>query len=481
MKKNGIRTKILFRCATALIALIIQVNAQETALDRYIKQPDEVYGWKLVNTINAQGCQGFVLELTSQTWRSEGEVDRPVWKHWLTIIKPDKVSTSKALLFIGGGNNLNPAPVKLSERAETIARETNSVVAELGMVPNQPLRFADSQEKARYEDDLIAYTRVKHFSTKDDFWLVRLAMVKSGVRAMDAIQEFLASDAGGRLKIDQFVVAGGSKRGWTSWLVGTVDKRVIAIMPLVIDALNSEAITRHHFEAMGFFSTALQDYINHGLFPHKIGTREYKAVLNIEDPYNYRRRERLKIPKFLINASGDEFFLPDNSRFYYHDLPEEKHLRYVPNSKHNLAGTDARESMTAFYQAILNGAPRPRFSWKKEKDGSLVVKPIDNPKEVNLWQATNPNARDFRVDTIGKAYTRTPLAAEKDGTFVGRVSQPEKGFTAFFVELVYDSGGKYPFKFTTEVSVVPDLLAFDFKDAKKKYNSYAPPKKEIRR
>jgi PhoPQ-activated pathogenicity-related protein len=476
MKKNGIRTNILFRCTTALIALTIQANAQETALDRYIAKPDEVYGWKLVNTIKAQGCQGFVLELTSQTWRSEGEVDRPVWKHWLTIIKPDKVSTSKALLFISGGNNLNPAPAQLSERSETIARETNSVVAELGMVPNQPLRFADSQKKARYEDDLIAYTRVKHFSTKDDFWLVRLAMVKSGVRAMDAIQEFLASDAGGRLKIDQFVVAGGSKRGWTSWLVGTVDKRVIAIMPLVIDALNSEAITRHHFEAMGFFSPALKDYVNHGLFPHKIGTPEYKAVLNIEDPYNYRRRERLKIPKFLINASGDEFFLPDNSQFYYHDLPEEKHLRYVPNSKHNLAGTDARESMTAFYQAILNDTPRPRFSWKKERDGSLVVKPIDKPKEVNLWQATNPNARDFRVDAIGKAYTRTRLAAEKDGTFVGRVSKPEKGFTAFFVELVYDSGGKYPFKFTTEVSVVPDLLAFDFKDAAKKYENRAPQK-----
>jgi hypothetical protein len=38
----------------------------------------------------------------------------------------------------------------------------------------------------------------------------------------------------------------------------------------------------------------------------------------------------------------------------------------------------------------------------------------------------------------------------------------------FFVELVYDSGGKYPFKFTTEVSVVPDVLPFKFEDAKKR-------------
>ena len=27
----------------------------------------------------------------------------------------------------------------------------------------------------------------------------------------------------------------------------------------------------------------------------------------------------------------------------------------------------------------------------------------------------------------------------------------------------YDSGGKYPFKFTTEVNVVPDVLPFSFK------------------
>lgn len=459
----------LFGLIIAITLLFVQASAQETALDRYLAKPDPVYGWKLIKTINDRGCQGYILELTSQTWRSETDVDRPVWKHWLTIVKPEKVTTSKALLFIGGGSNLDPAPVKISERAALIAVDTNSVVAELGMVPNQPLRFTDSTDKARYEDDIIAYTRVKHFVTKDDFWLVRLAMVKSGVRALDAIQEFLASDAGGKIKIDQFVVAGGSKRGWTTWLVGAADKRVIAIMPLVIDALNSEAITRHHFEAYGFFSPALKDYVDHGIFPHKIGTPEYQAVLKIEDPYNYRRRERLKIPKFLINAAGDEFFLPDNSQFYYHDLPEEKHLRYLPNSKHNMAGTDARESMTAFYQAILNGTPRPHFSWKKEKDGSLTVKVTDKPKEVHLWQATNLDARDFRVDSIGKAYTSAVLKEEKKGTYIGRVGKPEKGFTAFFVELIYDSGGKYPFKFTTEVSIVPDVLPFKFEDAAKKY------------
>lgn len=458
-----------------LLVLTMAAPAQHpsTALDRYIAQKDGVYGWRQVQTIQGTGCTGYVLELTSQTWRSEKEVDRPVWKHWLTVIKPDQLARGdagrSALLYIGAGSNRDAAPTSLSERAQMLATETNTVVAELGMVPNQPLRFTDSPDQARSEDDLIAYTRVKHFTTKDDFWLVRLAMVKSGVRAIDAVQEFLASEAGGKWKVDRFVVTGGSKRGWTSWLVGAVDQRVIAVAPLVIDALNSEAITRHHFEVYGFFSSALNDYVNHGLFPHKIGTPEYQAVLEIEDPFHYRRRDRLKMPKFLINASGDEFFLPDNSQFYYNELPAEKHLRYVPNAKHNLAGSDALQSLVAFYQAVITGAPRPQFSWRKEKDGTLIVTPKDKPKEVNLWQATNPAARDFRLDTIGKAYTSRPLAAEKDGTYIGRVAKPASGYTAFFIELVYESGGRYPFKFTTEVSVVPDALPHKWEEAGAKY------------
>jgi PhoPQ-activated pathogenicity-related protein len=472
LKRNA---RWLFLFSFCLIAFSGNAFAQQakarihkTFLDEYIAKPDTTYSWKLVNTIQGEGCKAFVLRLTSQTWRSEKDVDRPVWTHWLTIVKPDKMAHNKALLFIGGGSSKDSMPSTISERSKKFAVESESVIAELSDVPNQPLYFTDSKDKDRYEDDLIAYSRVKQMATGDDSWLVRLAMVKSGVRAMDAIQEFMASKDGGNVKIEHFVVSGASKRGWTTWLVGVVDKRVMAIMPVVIDALNSQVITKHQYEAYGFFSSALEDYVNHKIFPDKIGTPEYKHVLDIEDAYNYLSRERLKIPKYMVNASGDQFFLPDNSQFYYDKIQGEKHLRYVPNAKHNLAGTDAAESLLSFYEAVLHNRHRPNFTWKKQKDGSLIVFAKEKPKEVNLWQATNAKARDFRVDTIGKAYTSTPLQAQKNGTYIGRVEKPASGFTAFFVELVYDSGGKYPFKFTTEVSVVPDILPYNFADAKKK-------------
>ena len=458
---GGTRLIVLAVLAMSVCAVS---SAEETALDRYILKPDPSYKWELAKTIPGDGYTGYVLDLTSQTWRSEKDVDRPVWKHWLTIIRPDGATANKALLYIGGGRNGRDAPEEVSQRSLTLALKTNTVVADLGTVPNQPLHFADSKNHGRSEDDLIAYSRVKYIITKDEEWLARLPMVKSAVRAMDAIQEFSAQQEPS-LRIDEFVVSGGSKRAWTAWLTGIVDDRVIALIPIVIDALNIEAITRHHYDVYGFFSTALGDYVRHGLYPNALGTPEFAAILKIEDPYQYRDRERLKIPKFLINASGDQYFLPDNSQFYFGDLPEEKYLRYVPNARHNLAGSDARESMLAFYDAILKDSPRPKFSWTLEKDGPIRVTAETDPLEVNLWQATNRDARDFRLDTIGSAWTSTPITKKSDGVYVGEVFKPEEGFTAFFVELVFESGSEYPFKFTTDVNVVPDVLPYNLDEA----------------
>lgn len=448
---------------------------EKTALDAYVAKADPAYKWELVSTKQGDGYTTFVLEMTSQTWRSEADVDKPVWTHWMTIVKPTGVKHDKALLFIWQGDNTDAAPTDGQERSIRMAKETGSVVAEVGMVPNQPLRFADSKDTPRWEDDIIAYSRVKHFTTKDDEWLVRLAMVKAGVKAMDATQEFMKSDAGGGVAINQFVVSGASKRGWTTWLVGAVDERVIGIMPLVIDALNSEEITKHHFEVLGFFAPSLEDYVNHGLFPHKIGTPEYQAVLAIEDPYNYRNRARLTIPKFIVNASGDQFFLPDNSRFYYEQLPQEKRLRYVENAAHNLAGSDAVDSMLAWYNSVITGGKRPDFIWNKVDTNGIAFRPLDKPTEVRLWQAHNPKARDFRMESVGPIYTSTLLTPQADGTYFAQVPMPTEGFTAFFVEAAFDSGiASAPFKFSTEVSLLPDTLPFKWEDAAAKYASTKP-------
>jgi PhoPQ-activated pathogenicity-related protein len=431
--------------------------AAETALDRYIAKPDPSYEYHLVNSSDLPGGKLFVVEMTSQTWRTTNEVDRVQWKHWLIITKPDEVKWDKALLFISGGGNDSPAPTTPDGNLARIAAETHSVVVELKDVPNQPLTFA-GETTSRHEDAFIAYTWDKFLRTGDETWPARLPMTKAAVRAMDAIQDFCKSDAFGKITINNFVVAGGSKRGWTTWTTAAVDKRVIGIIPIVIDLLNIVPSFKHHYQAYGFWAPAVQDYVDMGIMDW-MDTPQYKALMKIEEPYEYR--DRLTMPKFLVNAADDQFFLPDSSQFYFNDLPGVKYIRYVPNADHSLKGSDAPKSLFVYYQAMLDGGKLPAFSWKTEGTDTLVVNSADQPQKVLLWKATNPKARDFRLETVGKeAWTSSPLNGSGAGdlSYSAKVDAPPEGWTAFFIELSYPGRGGVPFKFTTQVRVVPDKL-----------------------
>jgi PhoPQ-activated pathogenicity-related protein len=191
------------------------------------------------------------------------------------------------------------------------------------------------------------------------------------------------------------------------------------------------------------------------------GTPEFAALMKIEDPYSYR--QRLTMPKFIFNASGDQFFVPDSSQFYFDDLPGVKYLRYVPNADHSLKGSDAYDTLQACFSAVLNQTPLPQFSWTLEPDGGMRVKANTTPSAVTLWQATNPNARDFRLDTLGPVWRSSPLTDQGGGVYVAKVAAPAKGWTAFFAELTFPSAPQSPpFKFTTQVRVVPDVLPHKF-------------------
>ncbi len=173
------------------------------------------------------------------------------------------------------------------------------------------------------------------------------------------------------------------------------------------------------------------------------------------------------MPKYLVNASGDQFFPPDSSKFYFGDLVGPKYFRYVPNADHSLRGSDVQDGILAFYQAVLTKAAMPRFTWEMGKDGSIRVKAEDKPRAVTLWQATNPKARDFRLEAIGNAYASSNLAPVEPGVYVAKVAKPETGWTAFFVELTFDGGGSVPFKFTSQVGIMPDVLPHKIEDASK--------------
>jgi len=445
------------------------VGSAATALDRYVAAPDPAYTWKVVRELPVAGAPNTsrtpqprvtatLIDMTSQRWLTEREVEQPVWQHWITIVRPEKVTSDIGLLFITGGRLDRSAPKEPPSWLVDAARETGSVVAELRHVPNQPIVFKDDpSHKERIEDDFIAYTWDHYIRTGDERWPARLPMTKSAVRAMDTITAFTSSSEGGAQPVRRFVVSGASKRGWTTWTTAAVDKRVVAIAPAVIDMLNVEPSFIHHWRAYGAWSEAVKDYVEQGIMDW-MGTPQFRALMKIEEPYEYR--DRLTLPKFIVNASGDQFFLPDSSQFYFDDLPGEKHLRYVPNTNHSLQKTDATDNVIAFYASVVKGTPRPAIKWTFEKDGSIKVTAKERPDAVKMWRATNPKGRNFRFDVIGAAYESSTLTPSGPNTWIARVPPPASGWTAFFVELTFATGGRYPFKETTAVRVLPDTLPF---------------------
>lgn len=444
---------LIFLISIGALAQVAGNGLSETALDRYIAAPDSAYSYSVLHIDEGEGYRTYILEMTSQRWLTEAEVNLPLWEHYMAVTVPDAVESDVGFLYITGGSKNNNAPESAEIMDVQRALRTNTVVTSLYMVPNQPLEFTDDGI-ARTEDAIIAYTWDKHFRTGDDKWPLRLPMTKAAVRAMDTVTDLMAQPEHGGIAVEKFVVAGGSKRGWTTWTTAIVDKRVVAIMPIVIDVLNVAESFKHHFSVYGSYSLAVFDYVSNRSV-NWIGTPEWDALMDIVEPFEYR--DRLNLPKYLLNSTGDEFFLPDSWQFYWDELVGEKHVRYVPNSNHGMDGTDVIDSVDTWYHAIVYNIPMPRYSWGVAEDGTITVHSLDEPLEVLLWQATNPEARNFTQPVIGRAYESKALEEVAPGIYQAKLEAPTQGYTAYYIEMHYPSGIDVPFKFSTGVKVVPDV------------------------
>src|SRR3954454_24687444 len=118
-----------------------RVPAPRTALDRYVAAADPSFSWKVLRTLPAEGVTATLLEMTSQRWLSEKEVERPLWTHWLTVIRPPGVTSNIGFLYITGSSLDRQPPAQPPAWLVDAARETGTVTAELRLVPNQPVVF----------------------------------------------------------------------------------------------------------------------------------------------------------------------------------------------------------------------------------------------------------------------------------------------------------------------------------------------------
>ncbi|MCL6260229.1 PhoPQ-activated pathogenicity-related family protein [Aquiflexum sp. TKW24L] len=463
---------LIFRVLTLAILLLAcwscQTKQEETEtspqksntlLKDYVHAPDSTFRYEIIHSSQGEGYDYHVIKMYSQHWLTKDIVDEIEWWHYVSVVIPKETPFETGMMYIGGGSKNSKMPEDPDQMILAAALQTNSIVAKIHNIPFQPLVFANDTFGERYEDAIIAYGWRKFLEggakDEDAYWLSRLPMTKAVKLAMDVVTEVAQKQQ--NKVVDKYVVAGASKRGWTTWTTAAVDDRVVAIVPIVIDLLNIIPSFQHHWRNYGEWSPAVEDYKREGIMEWQ-GSKEYDRLLEITEPFSYL--EEYDIPKLLINATGDEFFLPDSWKFYWDSLPGEKHVQYVPNYGHDLSESDALPNMIAFYHSILNETPRPKYEWKIDGDKILITTdPNQKPTSIKLWTAANEEGRDFRIYVLGPKWTSSEILVNESGRYEVQMKVPQKGFQAYFVEITYP--GEAPIKVTTGVDVLPRTYPFD--------------------
>ncbi len=436
---------LFLQCSTKNEDVYPPMIIPENALDMYLNNPDKTYSWEVKNSFNVSGMMVYDLLLTSQNWHEY------TWKHQLTIFIPDEAMYDEALLWITGGSIENGEPkwTNLNDEENlaflSMALNDHAVTAVLRQTPNQPLL------NGLTEDALISYT-LNNFKNDGDYsWPLLFPMVKSAVRAMDAIQEFSRNEK--NLNITGFLVAGASKRGWTTWLTGASNGRVRAIAPAVIDILNMPVNLDYQLEVWGEYSPEIQDYVDLGI-PQDVHTQLGADIATMIDPYSYR--DELTMPKMIFIGTNDPYWPVDAIKHYFDDLPGENFIHYVPNAGHDLnGGEEAIPSLSAFFSYTIAGQPYPECSWGVTETGmNIVLNVTGSENEVNaayLWSA-NSQDRDFRDEE----WNSISLEVTDNSGVNTTLEYPDTGFRAFYIDLEYTDLNEKDFTISTRMFVVDD-------------------------
>ena len=503
---------------SAAVVGLLACPATSNALDDYVAKQDGHYsyydtGLRMEGESPRNGVltpwKGYVLNMTSQSWLTPADSSRPVWWHMLVVIEPDIVShEDRGMLWITGGDNdgsgiIPSATDEDIKVAANLAVNLGMVCAALFQVPNQHIVFnGDPLAKQRTEDSLVAYGWA-HFLDFPDVpeWLLLFPMTKAAVKAMDTAEDFVkrSDEVGLHSSIEKWGVAGASKRGWTTWLTTAVaTDRVMFAAPVVFDELNFTHNLHHHYQAYGGWSWALQDYYDMNLTA-RFDDPAMDIFNSLIDPLSYKDRfANGRIPLLVVDCGMDEFFLPDDQRWWWDDMAStDIHMIMAPNTEHSFATgiLEVLPSVAAWANAHMHGqvVPVPTWTIDEEPDGGKITvvtgagaNGAPGIKAVSMWHATScakENRRDFRIATADDPCTcgvaaegqcvntavvwhKTRLNATADGSYVAEMASPPDGqWTAFFVDMIYEStqlgwpvGRPGEMEFTTEVSIVPNTF-----------------------
>lgn len=353
---------------TLLLSLWQEVPGE---LGQFLKAEDRSFAWQPRDY--GEGVQG--IRLTSQTWRGTA------WTHDLVLVEPRRVAAKGIATLVVTGGSFDRRDFAAAQRLTELTGVPTGVLFD---IPNQPLF-------GKREDALIAHTFVEYLSSGDPTWPLLFPMVKSVIRAMDAIGQWTA---GGPNPLTRFVVTGASKRGWTTWLVGAAgDSRVVGIAPMVFDMVRIPEQLRHQVRSWGKYSEMLGDYTGPGL-PAVVDTEPGRKLVAMVDPFSYRAA--LTLPKLVITGGNDRYWTVDAVNQYWGSLRGPKWYVKVPNVGHDLGdGRQAEAALAAFVLSCAGLIEMPEVQFTLTEEFAQVRTESPAFKSLRVWACESPTL-DFR-------------------------------------------------------------------------------------
>ena len=399
------------------------------------------------------------FELKSQTWTGHDYAGPTGWAHTVDIYIPEAALKGQALLIANNGINLPTAdkPVQpptdfTEETALAVARQTQTIVISVSNIPNQYLTYSDDGLPRR-EDDSVAHSWALFMQQPQarPFLSLHIPMMQSLVKAMDLAEQELKP-----WEVNRFIASGASKRGWAVWMAALVDTRISAIAPFVIDILNTKTVLQNTYNVYGkSWPLAFNAYHREGI-TQQLEIDSFAKLMQIEDPLRYVQNaasQRLDIPKYIINASSDDFFVPDNSRFYFDQLPGPKALRVAPNASHYGIQSFVESSLVTFINRMQQQRPLPTLHTLSTPDtqgASLSLNFSEPATRLVQWRALNPTDRDFR-HPCGIRYEATAIDLPPGQDLTIKIPTPEQGWSATYIEATMADG----LVISTPVQVLP--------------------------
>ena len=433
-------------------------NNNYDSMKDYIESTKNEFSYEIEDIIYEKEWTGFHIKMISGEWLDKKKVEDVEWSHYVDIVIPNETLTETGIMFIDGGDK-DENYFRLDSVSVGYALKTKSIIVNIHNIPAQPINFLASDQENFVEDDLIAFAWSQFLERgakkKDIEWLPRLPMTRAVVRAMDLAQEIVAQN---NKKLNDFVVSGASKRGWTAWTTAAVDDRIVGVVPMVIDMLNLVPSFENHFRSYGEFSPAVQEYVNYNI-PDWMGKEEFKVLMSYVEPYTFK--DKFTMPKYIINAGSDEFFSTDSWRFYYEELPKNKLMRYVPNANHSLSGEYLTNDLISFFYRVVNNIDLPILEWELVDDNLKVYLDYDGKYSVSIWRAFNEDGRDFRLWQEGELWTESKINANKDNIYNIKLDNKAIGYEAIMIEFILDYDSDFPLKISTGPYVLPNSYPYE--------------------